>query len=108
MDVTPLYSLWSWSRILRPRVRKDREHLLYQCPALFGREVSRVDGLFLALESTELGLLGEVAVYNVDDGVDLLARELVIAAEQLAPHSGYLLVSVTVCSAKRRRELPSS
>ena len=108
MDVTPLYSLWSWSRILRPRVRKDREHLLYQCPALFGREVSRVDGLFLALESTELGLLGEVTVYNVDDGVDLLTREPFTAAEQLAPHSGYLLVSVIVCSAIRRRELPSS
>ncbi len=108
MDVTPLYSLWSWSRILRPRVRKDREHLLYQRPAFSRREISGVDGLFLALESTELSLLGEVTVYNVDDGVDLLTREPVTAAEQLAPHSGYLLVSVSVCSAVRRRELPSS
>ena len=81
MDVTPLCSLWSWSRILRPRVRQDCEHLLYQCPVLFGREVSRVDGLFLALESTELGLLGEVAVCNVNDSVDLLAREPVTATE---------------------------
>ena len=81
MDVTPLYSLWSWSRILRPRVRKDREHLLYQHPALIRREVSGVEGLFLALESMELGLLGEVAVDNVDDGVDLLARQPVSAAE---------------------------
>ena len=64
-----------------------------------------MDGLFLALESTELSLLGKVAIYNVDDGVDLLAREPVTAAEQLAPHSGYLLVSVTVCSATRLREL---
>ena len=81
MDVTPLYSLWSWSRILRPRVRKDREHLLYQSPALIRREVSRVDGLFLALKPAELGLLGEIPVYNVNDSVDLLAREPVTAAE---------------------------
>ena len=40
-----------------------------------------MDGLFLALESTELGLLGEVAVYNVDDGIDLLARKSSTAAE---------------------------
>jgi hypothetical protein len=64
-----------------------------------------VDSLFLTLESTELGLLGEVAVYNVDYGIDLLAREHITAAEQLAPHRGYLLVSVTICSAIQLREL---
>ena len=40
-----------------------------------------MDGLSLALKPAELGLLGEVAVYNVDDSVDLLAREPVTAAE---------------------------
>ncbi len=40
-----------------------------------------MDGLFLALEPAELGLLCEVAVDDADDGVDLLARELVTAAE---------------------------
>jgi hypothetical protein len=53
----------------------------YQCLALIRREVSRVNGLFLALKPTELGLPGEVPIYNVDDGVDLLAREPVTAAE---------------------------
>jgi hypothetical protein len=33
-----------------------------------------VNGLFLAVKPAELGLLGEVLVYNVDHGVDLLAR----------------------------------
>lgn len=65
----------------------------------------RVRLLSAGLESTELGLLGEVAVDNVDDGIDLLAREHINAAEQLAPHRGYLLVSVTICSAIQLREL---
>ena len=76
-----LHSLRSWWLLLLPGVRKDREDLLYQSPALVGREVSGVDGLSLALKPAELGLLGEVPVYNVDDGVDLLAREPVTAAE---------------------------
>ena len=70
-----LHSLGSWWQLLPAGARKDREHLLYQRPALGGREITGVDGLFLALESTEFGLLGEVAVYNVDDGVDLFARK---------------------------------
>ena len=40
-----------------------------------------MNALVLALKPAELGLLCEVAVYNVDDGVDLLAREPVAAAE---------------------------
>jgi hypothetical protein len=40
-----------------------------------------VDGLLLALKPAELGLLCEVPVNDVDDGVDLLAREPVTAAE---------------------------
>jgi len=64
-----------------PFARKDREHLLYQRPSLFGREVSRVDGLFLALKPAELALLGEVPIYNADDGIYLLAREPLTAAE---------------------------
>jgi hypothetical protein len=65
----------------------------------------RVRLLSAGLESTELGPLGEVAVDNVDDGIDLLAREHINAAEHLAPHRGYLLVSVTICSATQLREL---
>jgi hypothetical protein len=37
--------------------------------------------LFLALKPAELGLVGEVPIYNADDGIDLLAREPVTAAE---------------------------
>jgi hypothetical protein len=67
--------------VMPPFVRKDREDFLYQCPALIRGEVSRMDGLLLALKVAELGLLGEVSIYNVDDGVDLLAREAVTATE---------------------------
>ena len=64
-----------------------------------------MDGLSLALKPAKLGLLSKAPVYNVDDGIDLLAREHITAAEQLAPHRGYLLVSVTICSAIQLREL---
>ncbi len=65
---------------LLPGIFEDLEDLAYKRLALVGREVSGVDGLLVGLEVPELGLLGQVAVYEAHDGLDLLAREAVAAA----------------------------
>src|ERR687897_1341734 len=82
--------------LILPGVPKDGEHFLYEGPALIGREVPGVDGLLLGVKPAKPGLLGEVAVYYVDYGVDLLARQPITAAEQLTPHRGHLLTGVAV------------
>jgi len=61
-------------------VFEDLEDLGYKGLAFLGREIPGVDGLLVGLEATELGLLGQVAVYEAHYGVDLLARKAIAAA----------------------------
>jgi hypothetical protein len=60
-------------------ISEDFEDLVYQLLAPLGREIPRVNGLFIGLEVAELAFLGQVPVYKTHHSIDLLAREAVAA-----------------------------
>jgi hypothetical protein len=61
-------------------VFENLEDLGYKGLAFLGREIPGVNGLLVGLKVAELGLLGQVAVYEAHYGVDLFAGKAVAAA----------------------------